>query len=610
MRRFLALSWDATDARAALQASRLTHRIQESAVWPSCLRLRGLHVFHNWPETGPMRTWPLMDVGTQSGGVILGQLFRQTGAVNKSRETLSVGESRSIGSSGGQYLVDRYWGAYAAFLVAESGARFVLRDPSAALTVYRWHLPGIEVFFSDLGDLTALPFPRPSIDWDLLAESLWRTVPHGGRTALQGVSEVLAAEAVEMRGSQVSSRMLWSPLLACMQADTLDVRSAVSRLRAVTERCIASWATVYDNITMHLSGGFDSAVVLGCLTSLRVRPQIHALNRFGSPGQEEDERPYARAAAARAGVRLSEVAWSHQDVQFERRLQALPIAPFPSVTAMLQLDVGARNELAGVTGAQATWSGEGGDHVFFSFRENVFVADHVLRHGLSARLPSLCVSASRLTRKPIAMHVGLAARARLGRDCGLAYHAPFVDPLTPAAPHAASPSHEVLHLWEQECAGCAPGKRYQLAAMVELLHRHVPGARHDQAPELHPLISLPLLELSLGLPTWLLVHGGRTRGLARIAFRDRLPLAIRRRDSKGSTSTFLATVLRHQGSFLSALLLDGVLAERRLIDRSKVEALFCRGQPVRQAQFHALLACIAAELWLQACARNWRQREY
>ena len=68
-----------------------------------------------------------------------------------------------------------------------------------------------------------------------------------------------------------------------------------------------------------LSGGFDSAVVLGCLSHSPARPRITCLNQFAA-ASHEDEREYARAAAVRAGVTLLEVPMGSAADRFDSRL--------------------------------------------------------------------------------------------------------------------------------------------------------------------------------------------------------------------------------------------------------------------------------------------------
>jgi asparagine synthase (glutamine-hydrolysing) len=136
----------------------------------------------------------------------------------------------------------------------------------------------------------------------------------------------------------------------------------------------------------------------------------------------------------------------------------------------------------------------------------------------------------------------------------------------------------------------------------EVTNRHRPIPRLELAPQHHPLLSQPLMEVCLQIPTYLLVRGGRERGLARQAFADRLPPQIVRRRDKGSIVSHATEMIRQSEEFLRELLLGGVLAGAGIVDRSDLELHIVHGQPFREEHFLPLLACIAAEVWARSCS--------
>jgi asparagine synthase (glutamine-hydrolysing) len=164
------------------------------------------------------------------------------------------------------------------------------------------------------------------------------------------------------------------------------------------------------------------------------------------------------------------------------------------------------------------------------------------------------------------------------------------------------------HPWMRRLQTVAPGKRLQIVQLIELLQRHAPIARDIPAPDVHPLTSLPLIELCLSMPTWVLLRGGRNRALARLAFADGVPAAIRDRESKGNTGLFVMNAVRRQSNLITTLLLEGQLARAGWIDRGAVERHLVQRQPLKGGQLMSLLACLAAEVWLSA--RKARQRSY
>src|SRR5260221_11693945 len=123
-----------------------------------------------------------------------------------------------------------------------------------------------------------------------------------------------------------------------------------------------------------------------------------------------------------------------------------------------------------------------------------------------------------------------------------------------------------------------PGKHIQTASLMYPLGYYDPFEQ-ARAPELvNPLLSQPLVELCLGLPTYLLTQGGYGRALARRAFAAALPARIATRRSKGGMEEHLKEVLNSNLDFARSVLIDGELVRRGLLDRAAVEEVLS-GKP-------------------------------
>jgi asparagine synthase (glutamine-hydrolysing) len=155
------------------------------------------------------------------------------------------------------------------------------------------------------------------------------------------------------------------------------------------------------------------------------------------------------------------------------------------------------------------------------------------------------------------------------------------------------------HKWTRDAADLPKGKQLQIHLLTEILNRHRPMPDCEPVPEHHVLLSQPLLELSLQIPTYLMLQGGRHRALARDAFSDRVPPEIIGREDKGETSTFVTDTIRQSEAYVAQLLLGGLLAQHRIMDRQALEPFILHGQSFRIEHIWPLLACIATEMWLQ-----------
>jgi asparagine synthase (glutamine-hydrolysing) len=93
--------------------------------------------------------------------------------------------------------------------------------------------------------------------------------------------------------------------------------------------------------------------------------------------------------------------------------------------------------------------------------------------------------------------------------------------------------------------------------------------------------------------------------VARQAFADLLPEAVLSRRSKGGPTTFAYEIVDAGRGHLLESLMDGVLAERNLIDRVALEGVLGGTGPIPPADYLRLLQFAEAEAW----CRHWVARE-
>lgn len=117
-----------------------------------------------------------------------------------------------------------------------------------------------------------------------------------------------------------------------------------------------------------------------------------------------------------------------------------------------------------------------------------------------------------------------------------------------------------------------------------------------------PLLSQPLVELCLRIPTYVLIRSGRDRAVARRAFERDLPTGIVRRQAKGRTDQHVRNILDANLDFLRELLLDGLLVRHGFLNRAALELYLGRERSPADFQYAEILqehAC--TEAWL----RRW-----
>jgi asparagine synthase (glutamine-hydrolysing) len=111
----------------------------------------------------------------------------------------------------------------------------------------------------------------------------------------------------------------------------------------------------------------------------------------------------------------------------------------------------------------------------------------------------------------------------------------------------------------------------------------------------------------LQIPTYVLAHRGKARGLFREAFAADVPAKIIHRYSKGGATSYVNRLLVENAQFLRELLLDGVLVREGILNRRVLEKELTEQKLVRGTELLPILNAVRTESWL----RNWadvRQR--
>ena len=596
MFRYIAFAWDESHPASAMQARQLSARLHPEAGWSTSLAAPGLRVL----TSGAQRRMNGSHALPPGRGVVVGKLFRRCdlGSTPAREVVLTGAEVDGIVDEGGHPLVRDFWGRYVAFIRTPSGSTCVLRDPSGTLPCFLIRHEGIWLVFSWLEDVLALlPAFRPGVCADALLAHLLQGELGGRETPLEGVMQVIPGEAVHLGSSDLGrSGLLWDAVGIARSAPMPEPAEAAGLLRTVVRSCAEHWASCHDGLVLRLSGGLDSSILLACLADGRVDSRVVCLNHH-SRGSDSDERRYARLAATRAGRPLLE---NERDAghRLDRILEAAR-TPSP-VNPVGWMNSGKDNEVASAHSATALFTGAGGDQLFFEFASWWPAADYLRSHGPDAGFLPALLDAARLGRVSVWRAAGLAVVDRLRPNLLPRESVRYAALLGEAATHGAALRSRFVHP-SLVRTGLPIGKDVQTRALMHPVGCYDPF-EPASAPELvNPLLSQPLVEMCLGLPTYLLTRGGRGRALARRAFAADLPQEIATRRSKGGLEEHLGTVLSANIDFARGMLLDGELVRRRLIEGNAVADVLSGRPSTRPGHCGQVHALLGIEAWL----RRW-----
>ncbi|APR53163.1 asparagine synthase [Sphingomonas koreensis] len=525
----------------------------------------------------------------EDGGILIGRLFRKSrsGAI----DTLAP----SIAATRGQALIDDYWGDYVCLLEPPGGSGLVaIRAPSGMLQAFRIRRGPVTYLVSHIEIALDYGLIAPVIDWQFVAHHLAFLHLRTARTGLARVDEILPGEALETGGAASTRRGLWSPWrFAAPERRIVAADKAAQIVSDAVRAAVENLVSPMERVLLELSGGLDSSLLAAALS--QAGRTVVALN-LSTPDPGADERDYARAIAGHCGIALHEARISDD---IDLTMQVSSLLARPGLPAMLHSADRRFEALAREQEAAAFVSGTGGDCVFCSLGSATPATDHFRAHGPRPALVGILHDLATLHRTNIWTVTRLMMRQIRRGKPALRWRRN-----TAFLAHDRLPAVPDDHPWLEEPDHVLPGTRAHVRAIMAA-GAHLDGyGRQETAPSLYPLLAQPVVEACLRIPTWLWVQGGYDRAVARAAFRQSLPETIATRRTKGAMDAFCARVFDANRDRLKPFLLDGMLADAGLLDRTGIETYLARPFGNRDAHFYELLPIVDTEAWARGVAAS------
>ena len=526
------------------------------------------------------------------GGVLVGEVFARPGLPPIDAPDTFAASLPRAAPEAGRRLVREAWGAYLAiFLEGPEDVR-VLRDPAGGVDCLTWSMDGLAVVTSDLEAPPPGLLPRnAALDWSAIADMFDDPISAVAQVALAGIDAPLPGRLEAVGGAQ-AAQTLWSPAkMAGRRVDDPDGEG----LAALVDSCVRDLTRGHERLVGEISGGLDSAIVSGSLVAVGGTAKAVSWLNFYGDRPEGDERRYAQAVADHHGVRLTTIAKSYRPLSEEDFLPLCRNAR-PAVNAadpFRDEETARRLRDANATGLL---SGQGGDAVLFQPPTPLVLADRLQLEGWPALASTTLVGAARLSRRSIWSVLWSTARvrrsaapppARLGLPAGW-----------------SRGERRYRHPWFVDGQHLPPAKRLQVQGIANAQLARADSRRRRSGTLIYPLLAQPVVEHCLGVPTYQLARAGRERGLARHAFRSRLPACIVDRRGKGDLSAFYGHMVADSLAFLRPHLLDGVLCEAGLLDRAALDVLFSPEQLIWRGGASGILQAAIIESWV----RHWQTR--
>lgn len=491
------------------------------------------------------------------------------------------------------------WGSFIAMRRRVGPPYFTfLRDPSGTLPALIAQGEGFVIASSSLpGWLRDAAGLKPMIDIATLAQALANPLLPSHRSLLRGVHQLPAGCAIDWDGTAIGeARVLW-PLPEMLRDPSPAESDAPQCMRAAVTGCIRALASRHERLTLELSGGLDSAIVLGAMASAAEPPDISCVN-FAVAHAGGDERSEARAVADRWQVRLIEVTAKAQELRFEDLFAGeQPVEP-----VLYGLDPILERASIGVAQAfeaGAIFTGQGGDAVFCNLPTPLVAVDYARAVGWRAHWSRVVYDAAQRAHCSIwrVQRMMLADRLIPRRPPSQQLSGMQLGTGARDARGGAVPRHP----WLSGAIGMAPARQMQFEAISNCQHFNSPTWRSGMAALIHPLLAQPIVEACLAVPTYRLAQGSGNRALARALFAGWLPDIVRTRRDKGDASNYYRRAVVENLPYLRDLLLNGTLVAHGLLDGGGIDAALRDESLIWTHESRLIVAYASFEVW----ARYW-----
>ncbi|MBN6150772.1 lasso peptide isopeptide bond-forming cyclase [Xanthomonas sp. AmX2] len=517
------------------------------------------------------------------GGALIGHVFSRNGVPVDGSYLSGPLSAHTLA----EHLIDRYWGEYLLLHApGDTHATTVLRDPSGGVgCVYS---QGGGFITSDISIATRIGLYARQIDWDFIRGNL--AYPHlkTGRTGLCGLRELLPGCRLNMRGEQSTIEQAWSPWdFVAPHCRHRDRRQAEAEVRTAVTSTVRQWADTDASVLLELSGGLDSSIVAACLQNAHARV---ACCNLVTPVPGADERRYALQMAALLHSELHVRTLGFDDAHLDSPPPPHAVAPS---TWFLQHASNALKEAVGAQlGVNSFFSGGGGDTVFCYTRTAAPAADAFRERGMAAAIKAIHDLAE--------LHqctVWKAGRLTLRK----LFSAPRPPRRADGSFLAATPAPDLLepHPWFVAPDDALPGDRERIFDLAGTQVFRDGLARGAKWRLRMPLLSQPVVEACLKVPSWMWIAEGRNRAIARDAFADSLPAEILHRRSKGTFMNYSGAFYRKSKRRIREYLLTGRLQAQGLLDTGALQRCFDRELAPRDDAFMRIFDLCAVENWVR-----------
>ncbi len=515
-------------------------------------------------------------------GLLLGKLFNNEHSrpVHKFDKLITPSE-----------CLNNYWGRYAGILYDEAtSTASLIRDPLGLSTLFSISVPEGIIFSTKLSSLYDMLHSKPGINWLFFGEYILEYHFATAQTPFQHITELMPGMILTVTpGGTLSEQFGWNIPHPEKNTDEHAIEDIIfNSIKSSTE----AWTSGIKDFTIELSGGVDSSSVLCMLKHCAPEASISAVHYNDSQIISSQEIRYAEQIAQECDTQLNVI-----DYQNLKLIDELPSDWRPSKPVTFLTFPGMSKGVQAFAGTSMIMSGQGGDHVFLAPPPKQSIADYWLDNGLSG-INTISHELSSSYRTSWWQLMGTTVKSLKNYYLGRmeTMHEDFVSPLDPQLTTQLSNSPFYI---DGLLKNYHPGKAAQIKALWHAVTYADRDQRFDDRIVTHPLLSLPIVDAALKIPTYKTIKNGYNRYFLRKAISRISPSTVIWRRNKGHITASMLKALNRELNSVSNLINHGSLIKQGILDKEWLNTKLTQIRHGNGRNLMPLLRIISAELWLK-----------
>ncbi|MND52857.1 Asparagine synthase [compost metagenome] len=490
-------------------------------------------------------------------------------------------------------LIKNYWGSYIAIFFDKDEVK-VFRDPSASKECLWYKDDERRLIFSDINSLYDKTKKRFEVNHEYIASTLYLSRVNNNRTALKNVLNLKPGCCLTISDGKVEC--FWSPVQFVENRNKdLDIKILEKKLKDTVIDCIRTWGDVYESVLLNLSGRLDSSIVAICL-KLFNNTSLNALN-ISFESVVGDELKYAQELCEKYNISLHVFKLIDPKINLKRSLSVFPYQHRPLKYGLGFECLEEEELLLKDKKVEAIFSGCGGDVLFQNMNSIFITQDYYRDHGLKG-LFNISRRIAELTDRTVWDIFTKSITNKYFQGRKYLYEGSVNKELINSKYSLIINNDYVSHPWHHSISNVSNGKKFQIAGLVDTENFYTYRKTSEYVDIVHPLLSQPIIELCLSIPSYILTPNLINRGLLRNAFKSYLPNSTYLRRSKGKIGNFYDELIKYNYEDICSTLNEGNLINSEILSKEWLDQNMKKGMADQNIRMQ-LFQLMTTETWLE-----------